>query len=253
MRKKGITKTGRKQKRAMKRERTRERACVFYKPSFLSSLLFSSLRCFAFWKNFHQTQEGEKRTKQPPQQQQQRLSYSSPRLSRKLVEEKKKNRQTTAATNKRSAPEDMQSARFRHHRQREKREEKRKERAPRSASRTRSLRGTLVDHYAHGWWRVPSLRATQIPSLRVAGIPSLRPQRSSVKSFSRKAGEGRVPSLCAELFRFCAVTSDPQRTGPFRSPPHRNQRTSGSIYIYLSLSLSLSPGRDAPRRTGRSG
>jgi hypothetical protein len=44
--------------------------------------------------------------------------------------------------------------------------------------------------------------------------------------------------LCAELFRFCPVTSDPQRTGPFRSRPHRNQRTSGSIYIYLSLSLS---------------
>jgi hypothetical protein len=52
--------------------------------------------------------------------------------------------------------------------------------------------------------------------------------------------------LCAELFRFCPVTSDPQRTGPFRSPPHRNKRTSGSIYIYIyiyiyiSLSLSLS-------------
>jgi hypothetical protein len=29
-------------------------------PSFLSSLLFSSLRCFAFWKNFLQTQEEKK-------------------------------------------------------------------------------------------------------------------------------------------------------------------------------------------------
>ncbi len=112
-------------------------------PSFHSSLLFSSLRCFAFWKNFLQTQEGEKnKTKQP--QQQQRLSYSSPRLSRKLVG-KKKNRETTAATNKCSAPEDMQSARFRHHRQRE-REEKRKERAPRSAPKR--------DHDAALWWTI---------------------------------------------------------------------------------------------------
>ncbi len=190
VRKKGIksTKTGRKPKRAMKRERTRERACVFYKPSFLSSLLFSSLPFVALLsgKTFCKHKRKKNKTKQP--QPQQRLWYSSLRLSRKLVG--KKNRETTAATNKRSAPEDMQSARFRHHRQRE-REEKRKERAPRSAPKTRSLRGALVDHYAHGW-RVPSLRATQIPSLRVAGIPSLRP-RGSVKSFSRKAGGGRVP------------------------------------------------------------
>jgi len=67
-------------------------------PSFLSSLLFSSLRCFAFWKNFLQTQEGKKnKTKQP--QQQQRLSYSSPRLSRKLVGKKKTEKQQRQQTN----------------------------------------------------------------------------------------------------------------------------------------------------------
>ncbi len=194
MRKKGIksTKTGRKQKRAMKRERTRERACVFYKPSFLPffpSLLFPSLLCFL--ENLSANTRGGKKNKTTTTTTTTTtLVLVPPSLSQTGGKtKKKKNRQTTAATNKRSAPEDMQSARFRHHRQREKREEKRKERAPRSASQTRSLRGTLVDHYAHGWWRVPSLRATQIPSLRVAGIPSLRPPRGSVKSFSRKAGE----------------------------------------------------------------
>ncbi len=110
-------------------------------PSFLSSLLFSSLRCFAFWKNFLQTQEGGGKKNNHNNN-----NDSGTRPPVSLANWWKKNRQTTtAATNKRSAPEDMQSARFRHHRQRE-REEKRKERAPRSAPKH--------DHYAALWWTI---------------------------------------------------------------------------------------------------
>jgi hypothetical protein len=68
VRKEGIksTKTRMKQKRAMKRERTRERACVFYKPSFLPSILpFSSLPFVALLsgKTFCKHKRGKK-TKQ---------------------------------------------------------------------------------------------------------------------------------------------------------------------------------------------
>jgi hypothetical protein len=101
VRKKGIksTKTGRKRKRAMKRERTRERACVFYKPSFLPffpSLLFPWLLCFL--EKLSANTRGKKKTDKKTTTRTTTLVVV-PRLSRKLVERKteKQQRQQTSA------------------------------------------------------------------------------------------------------------------------------------------------------------